>query len=168
MCQLMLWHWQGSFFHLASGQLPGAATKTWMLFMLRPFPPHAQEYHLRDYYTTGVHPAAETGICGGTLGQSLCQMARYWGSNACRGEMNVMSSLFVSSAGGICQNSEWKSAFVNHLAAFNCANYCSSDANKQRLFTCRASLALRGQAQALLIFVDIWFHFRFKQSLVSD
>lgn len=48
--------WQGSTIHLALGRLPGAATiLLWMV--TDSLPPHAQQYHFHEYYSTQVHPA---------------------------------------------------------------------------------------------------------------
>ena len=95
------------------------------------------------------HPSAsssETGICWGTLVLRPCQMARICGGSAYRGNDPCGFFAFLFPVLGECAKIQsWAWVFINHLVALSCANNWSSDASKQHLFTCRASLDLRGQ-----------------------
>lgn len=150
------WHWQESIFHLASDQLLGAAPKLlWVVIHAAPYPSTCTGISSSWLLLLTSASTSWDRHLWRSSGPECMPNGKMLRRQRLQGEMSVLSVLFFSSAGGICQNPEWAPAFVNHLAAFNCANNRSSDANKQYLFTCIASLALRGPAQSLHFFMDI-------------
>lgn len=155
MCQLILCFWpvvctgRCPLFRLAFSQLPGAATKL-LWVATGSLPPHAQEYHLHDYYTIQVHPAARQASVEVLWSYVHAKWQEFeaavpTGGDECTKILVWFVFFSFSCAGWMHQNPEWAWAFINHLAGLSCANNWSSDASKQHLFTCRASLALRGQ-----------------------